>query len=214
VASCCDPNGLTGVFNPDRARSDARAYRRNGLDRRSRVIRDFLVAKGIAGGTILEIGGGVGALQLDLIRAGAARAVNVEISPAYEEPARDLAVEAGVADRVDRRVGDFAANCQSIEAADAVVLHRVVCCYPNLAALLRPAAAHARRWLVLTFPAERWWVRLGVGMVNAGQRLLRTKFRFFYHEPAAIVSIARAAGLEPVLVRRGLFWETLALERA
>jgi magnesium-protoporphyrin O-methyltransferase len=178
------------------------------------VIRDFLVAKGIAGGTILEIGGGVGALQLDLIRAGAAHAVNVEISPAYEEPARDLAVEAGAADRVDRRIGDFATTSETIAAADAVVLHRVVCCYPNLAALLRPAATHANRWLVLTFPAGRWWIRLGVGTVNAGQRLFGSKFRFFFHEPAAILGIARAAGLEPVLVRRGLFWETLALERA
>jgi len=214
VATCCDPNGLTSVFNADRARSDARSYRRNGLDRRSRVIRDFLVGKGIAGGTILEIGGGIGALQLDLIRAGAVRAVNVEISPAYEEPARDLAVEAGVADRVDRRVGDFADNSDSIEAADAVVLHRVVCCYPNLAALLRPAATHAKRLLVLTFPAGRWWIRLGVGTVNTAQRLFGSKFRFFFHEPAAILGITRTAGLEPVLVRRGLFWETLALERA
>ena len=178
------------------------------------MIRDFLVARGIAGGTILEIGGGVGALQLDLIRAGAARAVNVEVSPAYEEPARDLAVEAGVTDRVDRRIGDFAGNSENIDAADAVVLHRVVCCYPNLAALLRPAATHAKRWLVLTFPAGRWWIRLGVGMVNTAQRLFGSKFRFFFHEPAAILGIARTAGLEPVLVRRGLFWETLALERA
>jgi len=214
VASCCDPNGLAGVFNADRARSDARAYRRNGLDVRSRVIRDFLVAEGIAGGTVLEIGGGIGALQLDLIRAGATRAVNVEISLAYEESARDLAAEAGVADRVDRIVGDFAANSGSIDPADAVILHRVVCCYPNLSALLQPAAAHAKRWLVLTFPAERWWIRSGVGMVNAGQRLFRSKFRFFFHEPAAIRVIARAAGLKPVFVRRGLFWETMALERA
>ncbi|MDP9265780.1 MAG: methyltransferase domain-containing protein [Chloroflexota bacterium] len=214
MASCCDPNGLAGVFDAKRARSDARDYRRNGLDRRSRAILDFLVAKGIAGGTILEIGGGVGALQLDLLRAGAASAVNVEISPAYEEAARELAVEAGVADRVDRRVGDFAARSESIDRADAVVLHRVVCCYPDLPALLRPAATHAKRWLVLTFPAGRWWIRCGVGLVNAAQRLFRTKFRFFFHEPAAILGIARAAGLEPVLVRRGLFWETLALERS
>ena len=214
MASCCDPNGLTDVFNAKRARSDASDYQRNGLDERSRAIRDFLVAKGIQGGTVLEIGGGVGALQIDLLRAGAERAVNIEISPAYEDAARQLATEAGVADRIDRRVADFATSEATIEPADAVVLHRVVCCYPDLPALLGPAAAHARRWLVLTFPRERWWIRSGVRLVNAFQRVFRSKFRFFFHEPAAILAIARAAGLEPVLDRRGLFWQTLGLERA
>jgi methyltransferase family protein len=213
VASCCDPNGLSDVFNAKRARSDARDYRRNGLDDRLREIRDFLLARGIQGGTILEIGGGVGALQLDLLRAGAGRAVNVEISPAYEESARELAVEAGVADRIDRRLGDFAANSTSVDPADAVVLHRVVCCYPDLQALLEPAATHAKRWLVLTFPRERWWIRHGVRLTNAVQRILRSKFMFFFHEPAAIVAIARTAGLRPVLDRRGFFWQTLGLER-
>ena len=128
MSSCCDPNGLTGVFNTDRARSDARDYRRDGLDLTSRVIRDFLIARGIAGGTVLEIGGGVGALQLDLLRAGAALAANVEISPAYEESARELAVEAGVADRLEPRIADFAHESETVESADAVVHQRVICC--------------------------------------------------------------------------------------
>jgi hypothetical protein len=94
------------------------------------------------------------------------------------------------------------------------VLHRVVCCYPDLPGLLRPAADHARRWLVLTFPAERRWIRWGARLVDIAQRLFRSRFRLFFHEPSAILGIARAAGLRPVLDQRGLFWQTLALERA
>jgi SAM-dependent methyltransferase len=213
MADCCDPNGLSGVFGESRARSDARSYRRKGLDRDARRIVQFLVARGIAGRTVLEIGGGVGGLEIELLRAGAARASNVEISGAYEPVARELAVDAGVAERIDHRVADFAADHTAVGSADAVVLHRVVCCYPHMPGLVRPAAEHARRWLVLTFPAERWWIRAGTRLLNAGQAVFRSRFRFFFHEPSSILWIARDAGLRPVHTWRGLFWQLLALER-
>ena len=213
MPSCCDPNGLARVFDARRAARDARDYRRKGLDQDARRIVDFLKARGVASGTVLEIGGGIGALEIELLRAGAARASNVEISDAYEPAARQLATDAGVVDRIDRRVVDFATDHADIGAADAVVLHRVVCCYPDMPALVRPAAERARRWLVLTFPAERWWVRAGVRLLNAGQVIFRSPFRVFYHEPSAILRIARDAGLRPLQTRQGLFWQLLALER-
>ncbi len=41
---------------------------------------DWLVAQGIQGSTVLEIGGGVGEIQLELLRHGAARTTNLELS--------------------------------------------------------------------------------------------------------------------------------------
>ena len=40
--------------------------------------------------TVLEVGGGVGAIQLELLRAGAAGTTNVELSAAYEPYAAEL----------------------------------------------------------------------------------------------------------------------------
>jgi len=214
MADCCDPSGLQAFFGEARARSDARKYRRKGLDGEGRRIVEFLVERGIAGGTLLEVGGGIGALQIELLRAGAARARSVEISSAYEAVARELASEAGIVERIDRRVGDFAVEHAGMDSADAVVLHRVVCCYPDMPGLVQPAAERARRWLVLTFPGDRWWIRLGLRSVSAAQSLFRRRFRVFFHEPSEIVAIARAAGLEPALARRGFFWQLLALERS
>ena len=42
MASCCDPNGLTGMFDEKHARSKARRYRRDGLDAEARRIVEFL----------------------------------------------------------------------------------------------------------------------------------------------------------------------------
>jgi magnesium-protoporphyrin O-methyltransferase len=213
MASCCDPNGLSRVFGKDQAKADARSYRRRGLDREAREIVDDLVARGIAGATVLEVGGGVGAIEIELLREGAASAENIEISPGYEATARELASERGLASRMGHRVADFATDHDAVAPADVVIMHKVVCCYPNMPALVRPAAERARRWLVLTFPAAHWWIRMGLALMNAGQALTRSSYRSFFHEPRTILAIAREAGLRPVLLRRGLIWQVVALER-
>src|SRR5207245_9774924 len=100
---------------------------------------------------------GVGAIEIDLIKAGMARAVNVELTPTYEEAAGELLQEAGLVDRVERRVMDFAESGSEIEAADFVVMNRVVCCYPDMPKLAAAAAERAERALVLSFPNNRWW---------------------------------------------------------
>ena len=178
------------------------------------VRRKVLEARGVSGATVLEIGGGVGAMQVDLLRAGAAHAHNIEISPHYESYARDLANEFGVADRVERVVADFAAVRETVAPADVVIVHKVVCCYPDMAGLVRPAAERARRWLLLTFPADRWWIRAGPRTANVVQTMFGFRFRVFFHEPREIQAIGERTGFRPVFAQRGIFWQFLALERA
>ena len=102
--------------------------------------------------SVLEVGGGVGAIQLELLRAGAAATVNAELSPAYEPYAAELADEAGLGGRTERRVVDFARQGSESQAADVVILHKVVCCYPDYETLVGQASSHTTHQLALTFP--------------------------------------------------------------
>src|SRR5256885_2718497 len=132
VTACCSPKGYRWVFSEKSARAEAKRYRRKGLDSTSRRIVDFLRTQGLEGRTVLEIGGGIGAIQLELLRAGAARAVSVELTPTYEDVAMDLAAEAGRENRLQRKVMDFAQSAAEVEAADVVILNRVICCYADM----------------------------------------------------------------------------------
>src|SRR5436189_5668650 len=85
MSNCCSPKGYRWVFSERSARAEAKRYRRKGLDATSRRIVDYLKAQGVAGRTVLEVGGGIGAIQLELLKAGAARAVSVELTPTYED---------------------------------------------------------------------------------------------------------------------------------
>ena len=79
-------------------------------------------------------------MHLELLGAGAAFAVDVDGSPAYVVVARDEAQRRGVADRVHYEAGDFVELAPSIAPADLVALDRVVCCYPDMPALLAASA--------------------------------------------------------------------------
>ena len=133
MSNCCSPKGYRWVFSERSAQAEARRYRRRGLDATSRRIVDFLRTQGVEGSTVLEVGGGIGGIQIELLKAGAARAVSIELTPTYEDAASDLLNEAGLTDRVERRVMDFAQAASQVESADVVIMNRVICCYPAAA---------------------------------------------------------------------------------
>jgi 2-polyprenyl-3-methyl-5-hydroxy-6-metoxy-1,4-benzoquinol methylase len=211
--SCCSPKGYTTLFSKRAARWDARRYRRRGLDDTAQEMVGFLRARGVEGASVLEIGGGVGAIQLELLKAGAEHATNVELSPEYEEAALELVRESGLDGRVERRLGDVVQELDLAGSADAVVMHRVVCCYPDYDALVGSAAERARRHLVMSFPRPRWAIRAVVGAVNAVARLLRWEFRSWVHPPQALVAAAERRGLALAAESRGRIWHVAALER-
>jgi SAM-dependent methyltransferase len=212
VSSCCRPESYGAFFSAKAARRALRRYRRRGLDRVSSTIADIVRDRGVRGATVLEVGGGIGALEVELLEAGAERATNVELSPEYEQAAAELAREHGLDERIERRIGDFAADADA-PAADAVVMNRVVCCYPDYEVLVGAAADRTRRLLVLSFPRERTLVRAAFGGMNLCLRLMRNDFRGFVHPVRAMIEVAQRRGLTPVLDRPGFFWQVAALER-
>jgi 2-polyprenyl-3-methyl-5-hydroxy-6-metoxy-1,4-benzoquinol methylase len=213
MAGCCDPRGCDGFFTPSMARRAAKRYREKGIDRTARQMIAFLEQHGIEGATVLEVGGGVGELQIELLKGGAARTVNLELSPAYDEEARRLLREAGFEGRAERLLYDLAADPDGVEPADVVVLHRVVCCYPDYERLLGAAAEHARRLLVFSYPRRNWFSRLLIASQNLFFRLRRMEFRTFAHPPARMHEVVEEGGLRSAYARHPLVWQIAGFKR-
>ena len=169
--------------------------------------------RGVDGKTMLEVGGGIGAIEIELLKAGVTRAVNIELTPTYEEAAAELLRETGLAGRVERQVIDFVSAGTDVEAADFVVLNRVICCYPDMPKLAAAAADRADALLVMSFPNRRWWTRLGLTLANLGFRAVRLQFRIFLHRPALILAIVEQRGFKTRLNQQGILWQVVALER-
>jgi 2-polyprenyl-3-methyl-5-hydroxy-6-metoxy-1,4-benzoquinol methylase len=213
VAGCCDPHGWDRIFDERFARRRAARYRSKGLDRTARRMVDHLPADDVRGATVLEIGGGVGEIHLELLRRGAASATNLELSSAYDAEAARLIEEAGLTGRVSRRLTDIATDPAAVEPADIVVLHRVVCCYPDYAKLLGAAADHARRHVVFSHPPRNLVSRSLVATQNALLRWGGRKFQAFTHAPGAMRAVLADRGMRPAVVHRGAAWQVTAATR-
>jgi magnesium-protoporphyrin O-methyltransferase len=213
VAGCCNARGCDEFFNPRFARRMAKRYRKRGLDKTARRMVAFLEQRGIEGARVLEIGGGIGEIQIELLKRGAAHAVNLELSPAYDEEAVQLLREGGLEDRAERRVYDIAVDRDGVEPADVVVLHRVVCCYPDYERLLTAAAEHARSLVVFSYPPGNAIARLVVGAENIVFKLRRMEFRTFVHPPSAMLTVLSDRGFRRTFAHHGVVWQVAGLER-
>jgi magnesium-protoporphyrin O-methyltransferase len=202
------------MFSEKNARADAQSYRKKGLDPTSRRIVDYLKERGVEGRTLLEVGGGVGAIQIELLKAGVTRAISVELTPTYEQVALELLNEAGLADRVERKVTDFAQSAGDFAVADIVIMNRVICCYPDMPVLAGAAADRTGEVLVMSFPKRTWWTRALLALGNLALRVTRREFQVFVHPPDQILAEAARHGLRKALDAPGLFWEVAAAQRA
>lgn len=82
--NCCRQcEGIVCHFDSERAQEDLRTYREQVADMTTRMLVDALVSEGVAGMSLLDVGGGVGAIQHELLDAGANNAVAVEASAEY-----------------------------------------------------------------------------------------------------------------------------------
>lgn len=216
----CGPGCACAVgneFGERTARQELDRYRRKGADETTRWLIDGLRGGpdgDVTGLTVLDVGAGIGAVHLALLEAGAARATDVDGSPAYIAVARTEAERTGVADRVRYEAGDFVDRSRDVEAADLVALDRVVCCYPDFRALVGLSAAHAIRRYGLVYPRDTWWIRAGSSTFNAALRLFRQRLRFYVHRTAEIEAILASAGFVRSFQRRKLFWQVAVFERA
>lgn len=212
MSSCC-ARGYERFFGARVARRDAKRYRRRGLDGTAQRLVDEVAARGVEGATVLEPGGGVGAIDLELLKRGAGRATVVELSHGYDEQAAELAREAGAEQGIDRRHGDFVEQASLVGEADVVVMHRVVCCYPDAERLVGAAAERAGRLLAVSFPRDTWWLRLAARAANVFFRLIGG-IETYIHPPEVVQRSAERAGLMTVLHEpAGRIWRVAVFER-
>ena len=210
--NCCTPTGYRTIFGRRTVERDARRYRRKGLTGSAGWLLKALTEEGVNRRSVLEVGGGIGSLQIELLEAGASHATNVEIIDNYEAAARSLISEHRVDDRVERHIADFAQQPAQVPAADIVIMHRVLCCYPDADMLTSAACGRAHDRVAITVPREAGWVKLGFWAMNAWLRVRRIAFRGYVHPHAQILGVAASHGFHATRYDRGLLWDSFVLQ--
>ncbi|MGH3115489.1 MAG: class I SAM-dependent methyltransferase, partial [Gaiellaceae bacterium] len=197
------------------AASQLRTYRGKGPIPSTLALIDALKAEGVEGATLLDIGGGIGVIQHELLAAGAAHVTSVDASAPYLQAAREEGSRRGVGDRVTYRHGDFVELANSIPPADIVTLDRVLNVYPDWKRLAELSAARGQRLYGLVYPRDIPMVRLVVFAMNFVLRLRRKPVRAAIRPADEIERIAQENGLSPHFSRNvGPAWQVAVYRRS
>jgi len=210
--NCCEITDH--AFSEAEARAELRNYRRRGPMKQTKLILEAIRSLRLKDADLLDIGGGVGVIHHELLEDVAREATHVDASSAYLKEAKQEAARRGHSEHVKFIHADFTEVAQEIPTADLVTLDRVVCCYPDFRRLLKAAAEHSQRALVLTYPREAWYLRIGLRIINFFQGLRRDPFRVFLHPVSEMDTLLQREGFKRVLLRRLFVWEMALYQRA
>jgi 2-polyprenyl-3-methyl-5-hydroxy-6-metoxy-1,4-benzoquinol methylase len=208
---CCEITDQ--AFGEEYAQAAIREYRRRGPPRQTREILSSIRAVGLKDATLLDVGGGVGSIHHELLNDVARQATHVDASSAYLREAREEAARRGHADRVKFIQADFTDVAADLPRVDIVTLDRVVCCYPDFRGLLRAAAGRSRRLIVMTYPRETWWLRIGFRVANTFMNMRRGAFRIFLHPVHEMDELLKKEGMQLISLKRLVIWEVALYAR-
>ena len=209
----CQCEGIEACFNPRLAAQELDHYRKKGAAKSTRRLITALEAEGVAGMTLLDIGGGVGAIPHALLRDGVNTAMAVDASTAYLDVARDEAQRRGLGDRILFEHGNFVELAPNIPPADIVTLDRVLCCFDDVSALVSASVARATHLYGLVYPRAFWLLRAFTRAHAAFARLTGSQMRFFVHAPAAVEAIVRGQGFERRHYETVGLWQVIVYAR-
>jgi len=211
--NCCQCQGIETKFNNKSVAKDLKRYRKKGPDKTTRMLVDALKAEDIEGLTLLGIGGGVGPIQHELLKAGASRAINVEASKAYIEAAKEEAERQGHANQVSHHHGNFIDLAPDIPQVDIVTLDRVICCYHDMQALVQLSSTLTGKLYGVVYPRDTWRVKILTAVSNFIYWIQRSSFRLFVHPAKAIDTVVLGNGLERCFYRKAGTWQVVVYTR-
>ncbi len=210
IGHCC---GANEIFDLKQARKQLKKYRRRGPRGSTGKLLNQIGQSSMNNKTLLDIGGGIGAIQWFFLENGGRMTTDVDASGAYLKTAKEYSVEMGWDDRCEFMMGDFVEETLVFEIHDFVTLDKVVCCYPEYRLLLEKAASHCNETLALTFPVQNLVSRF-LTLLNGFYFYFKNNpFRTYIHPPSEIGKLIQSCGFERVYAGISFPWHVQIYRR-
>lgn len=190
---CC---GADKLFNYKKAKSQLKKYRKKGPLKTSRNLIDGIKSVQNGSSSLLDIGGGIGAVHLELIKEGISSVTNIDASSSYLELAKEESGRQGASDKITYFQGDFLDHAIDLEKHDIVVLDKVICCYPSMPDLLKASISKSEKILALVYPKNNVLGRAIISFANFVFKMKRNSFRIFLHSNEEIRNQINQAGFQ------------------
>ncbi len=204
---CCQCQGIENMFDKKAAKRALKRYLKKGPSKTTEMLLKAIHKTEIKGLGFLDIGGGIGAIQYDLIKAGASSGTSIEASPAYIDLVKEEVHKNNLAEIIDFKHGDFTAIASDVDSADIVTLDKVICCYDDMSELVRLSFKRSRKIYAVIYPRDVWWTKLALPFINFYPIIKGSPFRVFIHPTKKVEEIIFRNGLKRDYYDTTLFWQ-------
>jgi len=207
--NCC---GAERIFDSKKAKKQKKTYLKKGPRGSTRTLIRLLNEYNMEGKSLLDIGGGVGAIQWHFLEKGGITTTGIDASPAYINIAREIAEEKKVMDKTTFINSDVTETCNNVSPHDFVTLDKVVCCYPDYRALLNTACDNSREILALTMPLSGTIPKVISWLGNSWFSLNKVPFRTHVHPRKMVDNFIRNKGFRLVHEKLSFPWYLMVYE--
>jgi hypothetical protein len=212
--NCCGHCRDAGdFFNERTARRELKRYLRRGPERPTKLLIEAIPGEQVSGKTLLDVGGGIGAIQFELFKKNLSQSLNVDASTAYQSVSKEEASNRGVNEKTEYLFGDFTDLASNLPKKDIVTLDKVICCYPDFQNLLQLSLQKCGQLYGLVYPRVNWFTKIGFTMVNLWLRIRGSKFSTYLHSPKTVDEIIRENGFQKRSYKTTILWQVVVYER-
>jgi 2-polyprenyl-3-methyl-5-hydroxy-6-metoxy-1,4-benzoquinol methylase len=192
---CC---GADQFFDLKVAQKKMKNFKRKGAGSITKKLLKLLLLQDLEGKTLLDIGGGIGAIQWTFLENGGKKTTDVDASSEYLKVAEAHAIENNFNEKAHFLKGDFIDKSDEIHKHDFVTLDKVVCCYPDYKSLLGLALDKCNESIALTFPLGGPLAKFVAVVENIYFRFKKIPFGTYIHSPADIEKFIKSNGFSEV----------------
>jgi 2-polyprenyl-3-methyl-5-hydroxy-6-metoxy-1,4-benzoquinol methylase len=204
--SCCAINGIDEMFDDSNAAKELKKYQNRGVTGTTKILVNFFETADLGGKTLLDIGGGVGIIQHELIKNGITKAISVEASTAYNKASKVEAKARGHTNSIKYIEGDFVTSSIDVPDVDIVTLERVICCYPNMKDLVSKSLDHTKEFYGIVYPRGNIILKIGTSLLNLYQKISGKEYRSYVHSQKEFYEITKEKGFNKILGKKRGIW--------
>lgn len=188
---CC---GADQVFDLKSAQKEMKSFQKKGASKSTKKLLYLMAKYNYSGKSLLDIGGGVGAIQWEFFQFGGAQTMDVDASQGYIKVASDYAQKNNFNARFE--FGDFNDVSEKIDQHDFVTLDKVICCYPDYQLLLGNALSKTNEVIALTMPIGGPISKFFAFLSRVYMKIKGNPFRTYVHDPKKVHDFIESKGFQ------------------
>lgn len=200
-------------FDLKTAKADLKRYNKKGPEKSTKYLIQSISDNEIRNSTLLDIGGGIGAIPFELFDKGLASATHADASTAYQKVCSEEASRRNLSENITFIHGDAVELKDQLPMCDIVTLDRVLCCYPDVKKLIDASISRSKRVYGVVFPRNLFFMSIGASIINLWFRLKKSEFRTYMHDEILVDDIIKNHGFDQVSRNFTFLWQSVVYRR-